>query len=136
MKKSKQALASIAVLLTAFIFGAVGPCEEVAKPCLEVELPPIELPEPIQDFVDSITGCPEGKVCNGALPFYEECANSFLPDVLCDKIQFLIDMFGEEYPFLYEIGTCQYPGETGFPCAEDDDCASGVCSEGFCFGPV
>lgn len=135
MKKSKQVLASIAILLTAFIFGAVGPCEEPTKPCLEAEFP-IELPEPIQNFVDSITGCPEGKVCNEALPFYEECENILLPDVLCDKIRFLIDMFGEEYPFLYEIGTCQYPGEPGSACAEDDDCARGICEEGFCFGPV
>ena len=44
----------------------------------------------------------------------------------------LIDLFGEEYPFLYDIGTCTLPGETGDLCAEGDDCASGVCTDGLC----
>jgi len=38
---------------------------------------------------------------------------------------------------LDRVGTCQPPGELGFPCAEDADCAESIlCVEGVCGGTL
>jgi hypothetical protein len=112
---------------------------DLPQACYEgdLNLPP-EIPQEIQDFIADLVACEEGKVCNSAISVLEQCESILglieewigieLPDRFnpCERIGSIVLRHGH-LPILDEIGTCQDPGEPGFPCGEDADCASLSC---------
>ncbi len=72
------------------------------------------------------------RVCNEAVTVYDQChvwleslpGYGHMPDICA--------IVFDHNPVLGELGTCQYLGEAGAPCAEGADCASGECVEDVC----
>ena len=118
-------------------------------PCFEGDLTP-ELPPDVLEYLAGLLSCDEDEVCNGAIGIVDQCESLLgrLDEILnnwdiqflgrwnpCETLGKIIIKHGDLL-ILDEIGTCQAPGDVGYPCAEDADCREGlVCTEGSCALP-